>query len=77
MRILTEKERGILEDAGRYLEAFSDVPRLKDPGCDAFWARAAGVLAEAGNRWRQHPLAEKVFLGIYEYLEIKQKELSK
>lgn len=77
MRFLTEKERGILEDAGKYLEAFSSAPRLDSPGCDGYWARAAGVLAEAGSKWRHHPLAEKVFLGIYEYLEIKQKELSK
>ena len=74
---MSEQEAEIMRDAFRYLKAFSDVPRLKNPGCDDFWARAAGVLAEAGNRWRQHPLAEKVFLGIYEYLEIKQKELSK
>lgn len=74
---MTEKEKGILADAGRYLEAFSQVPRLDDTGCDDFWANAAGVLAEAGNKWRHHPLAEKVFLGIYEYLEIKQRELSK
>lgn len=74
---MTEKEKGILADAEKYLEAFSQAPRLDDPKSEDYWAHAAGVLAEAGNKWRQHPLAEKVFIGIYEYLEIKQKELSK
>lgn len=74
---MTENETEIMRDAFRYLKAFSDMPRLDDPRCDEFWAKAASVLAEAGNKWRHHPLVEKVFLGIYEYLEIKQKELSK
>ena len=74
---MTEKETEIMRDAFRYLKAFSDVPRLDDPGCDAFWAKAASVLAEAGAKWRHHPLVVKAFIGIYEYLEIKQKELSK
>ena len=74
---MSEQEAEIMRDAFRYLKAFSDVPRLKGPGCDQYWVRAADVLTAMGEKWRQHPLAEKVFLGIYEYLEIKQKELSK
>lgn len=74
---MSDQETEIMRAAYRYLKAFSDVPRYDDPGCDEFWANAASILAEAGNKWRHHPLVEKVFLGIYEYLEIKMKELSK
>lgn len=74
---MTEKEKGILADAGKFLEAFSQVPRLDGPDCDQYWQRAADALTAIGNKWRHHPLAEKVLVGIYEYLEIKQKELSK
>lgn len=74
---MTVKEQGIMEDATSFLETFSDAPDLSDPGCDDYWRRAAEALNSAGNKWRHHPLVEKVFLGIYEYLEIKQKELSK
>ena len=74
---MTEKEKGILADAGKFLEAFSQVPRLDGPDSEQYWVRAADVLNAMGNKWRQHPLAEKVFIGIYEYLEIKQKELSR
>lgn len=74
---MTEKERGILADAGKFLEAFSPVPRLDDPASDQYWVRAADALTAIGTKWRHHPLVEKVLVGIYEYLEIKQKELSK
>ena len=74
---LTPKEKGILEDAFKFIEAFSDVPKLTDPGSDGYWQRAADVLNYTCAKWRHHPLAEKVFVGMYEYLEIKQKELSK
>lgn len=74
---MTEKEKGILADAEKFLEAFSPVPRLDGPDSEQYWVRAADALTAIGNKWRHHPLVEKVFIGIYEYLEIKQKELSK
>lgn len=74
---MSEQEAEILRDAFRYLKAFSPVPRLDSPGCDDYWARAADALNAIGEKWRHHPLVEKVLIGIYEYLEIKQKELSK
>lgn len=74
---MTPKEKGILEDASKFIEAFSDVPKLTDPDSDGYWQRAADAMTGAGAKWRHHPLAEKVFVGMYEYLEIKQKELSK
>lgn len=74
---MTRKEQGIMEDATSFLETFSDAPDLSDPGCDDYWRRASEALSAAGNKWRHHPLVEKVFLGIYEYLEIKQKAVSR
>jgi hypothetical protein len=77
VKILTEKEKGILADAVKFLEAFSQVPRLDGPDSAQYWLRAADALTAIGTKWRHHPLVEKVLVGIYEYLEIKQKELSK
>lgn len=74
---MTPKENGILADAAAFMERFSDTPKLTDPGCDDYWQRAADAMTCGGAKWRHHPLAEKVFVGMYEYLEIKQKELSK
>jgi len=74
---LTVKEKGIMEDATGFLESFSDAPGLNAPGCDDYWRRASEALAAAGNKWRMHPLAEKVLIGIFEYLEIKQKAVSR
>lgn len=75
---MTEKEKGILDDAILFLDTFSDVPgKGQADQVDNYWAMAAGALEKVGNKWRHHPLVEKVFVGIYEYLEIKQKEMSK
>ena len=69
---MTEDESGIMRDAYRYLNAYGE-----PVASDDYWQRAAQALAEAGQKWRQPPLAEKIFIGLYEYLEIKQKEMSR
>jgi len=74
---MSEQETEILRDAFKFLKTFSDAPRLDGPDSEQYWLRAADALTAIGNKWRHHPLVEKVLVGIYEYLEIKQKELSK
>jgi len=66
-----------MRDAYKFLNGFADTPDLNDPGCDDYWRRASEALSAAGNKWKMHPLAEKVLIGIFEYLEIKQKAVSR
>lgn len=74
---MTDKEHGILEDVGKYLETFSDVPGLNTSAVEGYWARAAEAINEIGEKWKHHPLALKLGVAMYEYLEIKQDAMSK
>ena len=70
---MTEVETGIMRDAFRFLKTFGDPPVTDS---DEYWRRAADALTAAGEKWKHHPLAGTMFVGLYEYLETKQKEMS-
>lgn len=73
---MTQAESDIMKDAWRFLKDHADPPRSL-AASEAFWAKAADDLAEAGLKWEHHPLAVEVFTAVYLYIEHKQKELSK
>lgn len=73
---MTQTEKDIMKDAFYYLKDHADPPKGQ-AASEAFWAKAAADLAEAGQKWEHHPLAVEVLTAVYLYIEQKQKELSK
>lgn len=71
---MTDNEKAVMTDCYRFLNEFDNPP----PGqADEYWARAAGALADLGNRNRNHPLALLVGSAVYEYLEQKWKAINR
>ena len=73
---MTQIETEIMRDAFRFFSGH-EPPPADSPESAAFWKKTADDLAAAGVRWKHHPLAREVFVAVYLYLEIKQKEAGK
>ena len=70
---MTQTESDIIKDAWNFLKEHSNPPSFGTAASDAFWHKTAGDLAEAGERWKNHPLALEIFPAVYSYIEAKQK----
>ena len=71
---MTDNEKAVMTDCYKFLNEFNQPP----PGdATEFWFKAAGALEELGERNRQHPLALKVGVAVYEYLEEKWKAINR
>ena len=71
---MTREENEIMRDAYYYLRDHDDPPAEGTAECAAFWEKAAkDVSALVGGKWKNHPLATDVMIGIYSYLEKKCK----
>ena len=52
--------------------AGSGVASLGTDTCTAFWEKAARDIGEmVGGKWKNHPLAVELGMGVYSYLEQK------
>lgn len=73
--MLSETEIQIFRAAYRYLAAHPSPPPMSDQTATlAWWEAAANDIAAVSATWNNHPLAIKLLVAIYEYLEEKAKE---
>ncbi len=71
----TNTEDSIFRDAYRYFRAHSTPPPIADTDASAsWWEAAADDISKVSARWENHPLAIKLLIAVYEYLEEKAKE---
>lgn len=71
---MTNDEKNIMADMFYYLRDHNDPPAVGTDGCTAFWKKAAadiGKLVDA--KWKNYPLAMRIGVAMYEYLEKKCK----
>ena len=67
-----DAEKEIIRDVWLYLKAHHDPPALGTDACTAFWEKAARDIGEmVGGKWKNHPLAVELGMGVYSYLEQK------
>ena len=72
---MTNEEKGIMEDIYYLLRDYGDPPAINAAGCEDFWYKAGKELTEAvGTKWKNHPLAMKLGLALFTYIENKSKE---
>ena len=71
----TNTEDSIYRDPYRYIRAHSTPPPIADTDASASCsAAAADDISKVSARWENHPLAIKLLIAVYEYLEEKAKE---
>lgn len=69
-----ETEKEIFRDLWTLLKTYNDPPTINDPGCEEFWYNAGKDLTDiVGNKWHNHPLAMKLGLALFVYIEDKNK----
>ena len=72
---MTAEEMGIMEDIYYLLRDYGDPPAITAKGCEEFWYKAGNELtAIVGKKWNNHPLAMKLGLALFAYIENKAKE---
>ena len=72
-----ETEKEIFRDLWNYLKTYNNPPTIHDPGCEDFWYKAGKELtAVVGTKWKNHPLAVKLGLALFTYIEEKSKEVA-
>ena len=72
---MTAEEKGIMEDIYYLLRDYGDPPAINAAGCEDFWYKAGKELTEVvGTKWKNHPLAMKLGLALFTYIENKSKE---
>ena len=74
---MTENEKNIMTDAYHFLQEFGCPPHIRATTSEAFWQKAGDRLVEIGQKYRNHPLAMLMMPAIYDYIEAKQKGISK
>lgn len=74
---MTDNEKAVMTDCYKFLSEFSNPPAKNDLGCDEFWKKASEALNDLNVKNRNHPLAQKVGIGIFEYLEMKWAAINK
>ena len=71
----TNIEDSIFRDAYRYFRAHATPPPITDTDASvSWWEAAADDISNVSARWENHPLAIKLLIAVYEYLEEKAKE---
>lgn len=71
----TNTEDSIFRDVYRYFRAHPTPPPITDTDASAaWWESAAEDIGKVSTRWKNHPLAVKLLIAVYEYLEDKAKE---
>ena len=72
---MTSEEKGIMEDIYYLLRDYGDPPAINAASCEDFWYKAGKELtALVGTKWKNHPLATKLGLALFTYIENKSKE---
>ena len=71
---MTPEENGIMRDAFYFLRDHIDPPPVGTDACVAFWEQAAKDLGNVAATWKNHPLATRILIAIYDYLEMKCKQ---
>ena len=72
---MTTEEKGIMEDIYYLLRDYGDPPPINEKGCEEFWYKAGSELTVmVGKKWNNHPLAMKLGLALFAYIENKAKE---
>lgn len=74
---MTDNEKAVMTDCYRFLDRFDNPAPKDDPGCEEYWNSAAAGLKELCEKNRHHPLAQKVSIAVYEYLEEKWKAINR
>ena len=71
---MTQDEQAIMGDIFYYLRDHANPPPPGTEEVNAYWTQATLDLgALVGGKWKNHPLAMKLGLAIYSYLEEKYK----
>ncbi len=69
---MTTEEKTIMADLYYFLRDHSDPPPVGTEACVAFWEKAAREIgALVGGKWKNHPLAMEMGIGVCGYLERK------
>ena len=72
---MTTEEKGIMEDIYYLLRDYGEPPAINAAGCEEFWYKAGKELTTiVGTKWKNHPLAMKLGLALFAYIENKSKE---
>ena len=72
---MTNEEKGIIEDIYYLLRDYGDPPSMNENGCEDFWYKAGKELTDiVGKKWSNHPLAMKLGLALFAYIENKSKD---
>ncbi len=72
---MTNEEKGIMEDIYYMLRDYGDPPAMNESGCEEFWYKAGKELTDiVGKKWNNHPLAMKLGLALFVYIENKSKD---
>ena len=71
---MTNEENGIMKDIYYFLRDHCDPPPINTDGCEEFWYKAGKDLTDmVGTKWHNHPLAMKLGLALFVYIEDKSK----
>ena len=69
-----ETEKEIIRDIWIYLKEHNEPPPMGSDACVAFWEKAANDIRDlVGVKWNNHPLAIKLGVALYCYLDEKCK----
>ena len=72
---MTTEEKGIMEDIYYLLRDYGNPPAINAAGSEDFWFRAGKDLTDmVSGKWKSHPLAMKLGLALFAYIENKSKE---
>ena len=74
---MTDNERAVMTDCYKFLNEFNQPPARDDPMCDGWWAKCGDALIGLQERNRNHPLAMKMGMAVFEYLEEKWKAINR
>ncbi len=73
--MIMETEKEIIRDIWIYLKTYNDPPAIGSDACVAFWEKAAKDIADLiAGKWDNHPLATKLGIAVYAYLENKSRK---
>ena len=71
---MTQNEKAIMADMFYYLRDHAEPPVPGTESSSVFWNRAAQDLGTiVAGKWNNHPLAMKIGMAIYDYIEKKYK----
>ena len=68
---MTDNEKAVMTDCYRFLNEYGNPPSKDSAECDEWWDRAATAFESIAQTHKHHPLAVKVSIAVYEYLEEK------